>query len=109
PRAPKWSINVNPSYETYLSDFGSILFNVSYSYTSTMEVNTQNIIPREATNLVDGSVTLTTEDERFSLALWGKNLTDQRYVMMSFPVGVITTFGRFSPPRTYGAEFTVRF
>ncbi|MCF8710540.1 TonB-dependent receptor domain-containing protein, partial [Rhizorhapis sp. SPR117] len=25
PRAPKWSINVNPSYETYLSDFGSIL------------------------------------------------------------------------------------
>jgi len=109
PRAPKWSINVNPSYETDVGDFGSMLFTVSYAHTAAMEVNTQNVIPREATNLVDASVALTTQDERFSLALWGKNLTDQRYVGMSFPVGVITTYGRFSAPRTYGAEFTVRF
>ncbi|MCF8710360.1 TonB-dependent receptor [Rhizorhapis sp. SPR117] len=109
PRAPEWSINVNPSYETKLGDFGSMRFNVNYSYTSPLQSNVQNIIPREATHLVDASITLTTADERFSLAFWGKNLTDQLYIGQTFPVGNITNFGRFGEPRTYGAEFTVRF
>ncbi|MCF8710300.1 TonB-dependent receptor [Rhizorhapis sp. SPR117] len=109
PRAPEWSVNISPSYETDVGDFGSLLFNVNYSFTPQIQTNVQNIVPREATHLVDASITLTTADERFSFAIWGRNLTDQLYVGQAFPVGDITNFGRFAEPRTYGAEFTVRF
>ena len=47
------------------------------------------------------------ETDTWSVALWGKNLTDHDYLQSTLPTGFTDATSR-SPPRTYGvrAEFT---
>ncbi len=62
-------------------------------------------------NLLDGRLSYAFNDDRTQLALWSKNLTDQRYFQNVTPIvssfGVATRF--YGAPRTFGGEISHRF
>ena len=49
-------------------------------------------------------------DDRAQVALWGRNLTDERYKTDSLPVTVLGFDNvYYAPGRTWGAELSYRF
>ena len=56
--------------------------------------------------LVNARVAYTSEDDRWQLALWGKNLTDETYYRAA-AAGSFTTYA--SPPLTWGIDGRFRF
>lgn len=67
---------------------------------------------QEAFALVNASITYRSPDERWSLALWGKNLTDKYALantIISAPLYSFVSVGSLRPPRTYGVTLGVDF
>lgn len=62
-------------------------------------------------HLLHGRLTWDINDDRTTLALWARNLTDERYFDEAFSLGgSIGTFNRyFAQPRTFGGEIRYRF
>ena len=57
----------------------------------------------DAYTLVDANVLFTSANERFTVNLWGKNLTDEFVWAGSFSVSTSRTIGgTIMPPRSYG-------
>jgi iron complex outermembrane receptor protein len=87
---------------------GMVDFNVNYSWQSDMFWATDNIAKEPSYGLVDARFAYGPEDRAWSVAVWGKNLTDELY-----RVNVIPFFGdevsQFGPPRTYGIDLTLRY
>ena len=87
---------------------GMVDFNVRYSWQSDMFWATDNIAKEPSYGLVDGRIAIGPEDRTWSVAVWGKNLTDELY-----RVNIIPFFGeevsQFGPPRTYGIDVTLRY
>jgi iron complex outermembrane receptor protein len=48
-------------------------------------------------------------DDKYSLRLLGKNLTDKRYETASQVVGGLWTFTLYGPPRYFGVEAGAKF
>jgi len=67
---------------------------------------------QEAFALVNASITYHSPDERWSLALWGKNLTDKYALantIIAAPLYSFVSVGSLRPPRTYGVTLGVDF
>ncbi len=62
-------------------------------------------------NLINARLSYDLWEDHFQVALWGKNLTDQEYIVFSTPT--VSTFGTVvnypGMPLTFGAELTYRF
>ena len=120
---------------TYEREIGNLLagFNLSATYTS--EYNTKSdLLPagiQEAMTLVNGRISLGSADERWTVELWGQNLTDVEYnqVVFNGPLqgtafqSTIQPSGNFynpsldtqtynaflGAPRTWGVTLRVRY
>ena len=108
--APEWSWVLRAQYEHPLSELFRARAGADYSFTD--ETNSQlGQDPRFAHDdygLLDARVAVLTADDRWELTLWGKNLTDEYYVVGVFNPG--DTIGRFTGmPRTYGFTASYRF
>lgn len=67
---------------------------------------------QQAFALVNASITYRSPDERWSFALWGKNLTDKYALantIISAPLYSFVSVGSLRPPRTYGVTLGVDF
>ena len=62
----------------------------------------------EAAKLLDASVTWTSTEGMYTVMLWGKNLTDERYVTHSYRIGP-GSIGVWADPMTVGVTGTVNF
>jgi len=62
----------------------------------------------EAADLLDASVGWTSQQGTYRVLLWGKNLTDERYVSHSYRIGP-GSIGVWSDPLTVGVTGTVSF
>ena len=59
---------------------------------------------------VDGSLTFTTAEDRYTVALFGQNVTDKAVVSNAFVVPFSTfAVGVLRPPRTLGVRVSARF
>lgn len=71
------------------------------------------LLDQPATVLVDASVNWTSADERFTLGVHGRNLTDERYRVggYNFPGALFgnSIIGYYGPPRTVAVTAGVRF
>jgi len=113
PNAPDWRSNLGVQFEQPLAA-GTGFIRTDWSYTSDQNVDTA-LDPR-AEQLSNSllSARLGWRNERYSVTLWGENLTDET-VMTS--VGPQTIFGGLdgglqiylNNPRTYGVTMDVRF
>ena len=105
-RAPKYTIGGSFDYtaETSSGDFG-VTGNVFHSGKFFWDVNNRLFQP--SYTIVNGEVSWTMPDGRLRLALWGKNLTDERVQAQLNPASAIDG-ASYERPISYGvsASFT---
>ena len=115
-RAPDFAAYVALNYEATLSSGAYIPVNVTYSHKGEYNFD---LIPGDESNRIDeyesdayellnARVGFVSSDDRWSVAVWGKNLTDEEYYdeVVAFATAVRATVGA---PRTYGVDFSYRF
>ena len=113
-RAPKWQWSVDGTYSTPVSGNLKLAVNANVSYVG-RNLFTQSIADERdntflrARTLLNGSITLADLDDKYSLRLVGKNLTDKRYETASQVVGGLWTFTLYGPPRYFGVEAGAKF
>jgi len=102
-RAPEHKLVLSPSYDWDLASGASIRLAADYRYESLIYEDNSNTGPerREPTNFYDARLIYTDASDRWSVSLWGKNLSDE--VTRSFQGAFLgANFGAYAPPRTYG-------
>ena len=124
--APEWSVTGALSYERTV---GGLMFGFNLSGKYTSEYNTKSdLLPigmQDALTLFNGRISIGSASERWTLDLWGQNLTDEDYYQVVFngpfqgtafasnpysPATDTQTYNAFlGAPRTYGATLRVRF
>ncbi|CAN5267808.1 hypothetical protein BH10PSE1_BH10PSE1_14790 [soil metagenome] len=105
-----------PSQQGHKRDIGAGLtasanLNAKYSskYNTGSDLAPQKM--QDALTLVDGRIAIGSQDERWTLEVWAKNLTDQDYYQVVIGGTLQTgTFDAFlGAPRTFGATLSTRF
>ena len=123
--APLWSGSLSGSYETDIGENFSLRASLSAKFTT--EYNTgSDLNPRklqEDLSLLNGRIAFGSQDDRWSVELWGQNLTDEDYYQVVFDAplqnvtsstpGALPTTDALNAfmgaPRTYGVTLRARF
>jgi iron complex outermembrane recepter protein len=108
-RTPETQMSAGIDYTLDVGSFGRALnFRLNYSWQSDLYWATDNIASEPSYGLLDARIAFAPEDAPWSVALWGKNVTDELY-----RVNIIAFFGeevsQFGAPRTYGVDFGWKF
>lgn len=110
PRAPETSINLGAQYTLQVNN-RDLTLRGDYRYESDqfLDIFQDDAVMRDANSIFNARASYELTDN-VSLALWGRNLTDEEVVQSSLRVdGLFGTIQFFSPPRTYGATLKVDF
>ncbi len=108
-RTPETQLSAGVDYKVTLGSWGEALaLRVNYTWQSEMFWATDNIAKEPSYGLVDARIALAPENAPWSVAVWGKNLSDEL-----FRTNIIGFFGeevsQFGTPRTYGVDFSWKF
>lgn len=110
--SPKWTLNFNPTYTADLSSGASVVFGTNVSYRSKQyhtEFNDDRMAA-DAYVMVDANVKYRHSDDRTSVNLWVRNLTNELVWAGSYAVATSRTIGgTLMPPRTYGVTLGYEF
>jgi iron complex outermembrane receptor protein len=115
PSAPKWTAALGATYRHELPV--AILtanINADYmadQYTSLTPINvvSPSFSLRKANVIVNTTISLATLDEKYSLSMYVKNLTDRHVLYSRFTVGPLSAPESFEPPLTWGVTLGARF
>ncbi|MET4685365.1 TonB-dependent receptor [Brevundimonas faecalis] len=131
--APEWSATAAVAFDRSIGSGLRVGFNLSAKYST--EFNTgSDLLPykmQDAMTLLNGRITLGSEDERWALDLWAQNLTDEEYKQVAInaplqgsafqttvqpngtyynPALDTQTYNAFmGQPRTYGVTLRVKY
>ena len=117
PDVPHWSASVGLNYRHEMP-WAVFTGNINAAYTSAMytalPLTPINVVApwftlRPANTIVNATVALSTPDEKYRLALWVKNLTDQHVLYDRFTVGPLSSPESFQPPLTWGVSLGAKF
>jgi iron complex outermembrane recepter protein len=114
---PEWTGSFGLSYVHDFGDGSSLRVTPSASYRGAYQLfeAPQPILDQDAYWLIDASLVWTSADEKYSLALHGKNLTDEEYRVGGYDFSSFgaafgnTVIGFYGPPQTVTATLGVRF
>jgi len=119
PRAPEWTAFLSTDYFITTDRWGTFIPNFIVRYQDEIyggfdrpSFFVQDEINSPSETFFDARITWQGPQDRFTVAAWCKNITDiDDHLRGGVPtVGVARTSSRvFSPPRTYGVDFTYRF
>ncbi|HEY1706924.1 MAG TPA: TonB-dependent receptor [Rhizomicrobium sp.] len=106
-RAPEFSGTLSATYHHDL-EHGRFAVTGSYSYQSKVDFDSFGDMTQGGYGLLNARVEWTTPDERWSIAAYGRNLTDTVYYNQGLQAGLanLVTYGW---PRTYGVELAIRY
>lgn len=111
PKAPHWKLNLSPRYEAPLGK-GRIVLLGDITHTTSMRNDTEGafLLVRDATDILNASVTWKAPGGRYDVAVGGTNITNNRYLVTggSNPtVGLV--FGTYSRPAEWYARLGIAF
>jgi iron complex outermembrane receptor protein len=110
--SPKWTFNFNPTYTFDLQSGASVTLGSNFSYRS-KQYHTEFNDDRMAAAgyaMVDANVKYRHSDDKTSVNLWVRNLTDKLVWAGSYAVATSRTIGgTLMPPRTYGVTVGYEF
>ncbi len=103
--APEWNINIGGQYKFDLSNAGSLVARVDYSYTSEVYNDSTNadLLRQSSNSLVNAALTWTDRNDQWSATLGGKNLTDETYLVTGFSGSGIVE-GVYGLPKTWSVS-----
>jgi iron complex outermembrane receptor protein len=110
--SPEWSFSVHPTYDFALTNGATLTLSANAVYKGKQyhtEFNDERLAS-DAYTLLDANILYTSPGDRYTLNLWGKNLTDEFVWAGSYAVASTRTIGgTLLPPRTYGVTAGVKF
>ncbi|MCC7411887.1 MAG: TonB-dependent receptor [Gammaproteobacteria bacterium] len=111
-KAPEWSATASAQYFQPLS-FGELLYRVDYSYVDENfpDARATPQLRQKAHSLVNTRVAWTSVDDSWTVAFYGKNVFDEKYVANGFDVSAFVGYflGVPSDPRELGVQILRRF
>lgn len=109
--APEWQASITASYEHNLGDQGSVLLSGTYSYSGKANVTVSGLAngERPSISILDASITYTEAEGRYSISVFGKNLTKEIYLNSYVNVGPLFDVFTVSQPRRWGVELGWNF
>jgi len=103
--SPRWSFNINPTYQFELGNGGSVSLSSNLAYKSKQyhtEFNDDRL-SQDGYIMLDANILYEAPDGHLTANLWVKNLTDELVYAGSFSVSTSRTIGgTLMPPRTFG-------
>lgn len=111
PRAPRHKLNAGVQYEWPVGALGTLMARVDWTRQSRIYFEASNtpLEVQEDYDLIDARLALRSTDERWELALWGKNLDDE---LIKTHIVAFAPFRQqlntYQPPRTYGLTLAYR-
>ncbi|EIW89576.1 TonB-dependent receptor [Alishewanella agri BL06] len=111
--APRWNGRLGLDYWFDLGSRGTLSVNAGASFKSKtyLTVSSSDLLAQPGFTLYDLYVNWQSQDERWQLNLFGKNLTDKRYRQHGFDLSASpgVQLGYYGDPRTYGLQLTYRY
>ncbi len=109
---PKHSLSAVVNYTVPFSE-GKLGFNASYYYNSGFFQDPDDVLRQPSYSLINSSVRWTSPGDRYSISIWGNNLTNKAVTNL-YSVnsqGGIRGVARanYAAPRTYGATLGLKF
>lgn len=107
PHAPNPSASASMTYDLSLSSELMCNTSIDVSYKGTYYNDVQNqehLRQQDATTLVGARLSLRARARPWEAALWGRNLTDARYIVHGNSSGVGNDLLFYGEPRSYGLE-----
>jgi iron complex outermembrane receptor protein len=108
PYAPNFTASVSADYLYKLSNNGQVNFNVTDAYNSGYFVEADNRIHQTAYDTLNSSITWTTENDHWSVAVGASNLLDKAVIQYGGSLN-FGYFAAYAPPRLYWIKLTDRF
>ena len=107
-KSPNFTFRFTPQLT---GDFGSTmkyLVRLDYNFTSKSynDVYNTESLARDPLHMVNARLGVSSKDEKYSIAIWGRNLLDQTYIQHVWPLRFWSRVA-LNPPRTFGIEFRV--
>lgn len=113
PRSPKTTASLAVQYTWPVANYGSLSARGEYQYNGQMYFSQYNAPyeQQDEFSVVNAKLTFTSEDERWNISVFGKNLSDKTYLVSAFRLAIIGggSVGTVAPPRTYGVSFGFNF
>lgn len=112
PNAPATSFSGKARYEFDLSPglTAAIQGDTRYASSAFKEASNDPLISSKAYWLFNARVSLAGEKDGWEVALWGRNLTKERYVVSGVNLASLGIVNRiYNAPRTYGVELSFRY
>jgi iron complex outermembrane receptor protein len=110
--SPKWSININPTYEIELANGGTITPGANFAYKSKQyhtEFNDDRLA-QDGYIMLDANILYEAPNRDWSVNVWMKNITDELVYAGSFSVSTSRAIGgTLMPPRSYGVTVGFEF
>jgi iron complex outermembrane recepter protein len=106
--APDLTLNLGMHYETTVG-FGMVGASLNYSWSDEFNWSFIGRLQEDAYGVLSGQLFWETEDERYGIALYGRNLTDEEYSTFSVAQASVGDHYAAAAPRTYGVEFKFKF
>ncbi len=109
PRAPKLTTSITGRYRFAAGPAdGTLVVNFTYRGKQFFNPDNRDNSRQPGYGLLNASLDFVIND-RWGIAIWGRNLTDTTYRGMRGVSFLGVPFSLYAQPRTYGAEATVRF
>ena len=110
PFSPKLKWGFTGTYEQEIG-YGSLTYSLIYSHQDQVQMSVFNSPLTQMTkwDTLDANLTFKPEGARYSVSIWGKNLTDQRTRIAANSVAGLWNFTMYGRPRSYGIEVGVKF
>ncbi|TAK53857.1 MAG: TonB-dependent receptor [Gammaproteobacteria bacterium] len=111
--APEWSVAAGAEYTWSLPAGNRLTMRADYTYKSKVyhDATNSDVIAQPGFGLARARVTWETAGGRWQLAIFGTNLTDERYTLSG--VDSLGSLGfadaQFGPPREWGLQASYRF
>ncbi|MBO0939030.1 TonB-dependent receptor [Fibrella sp. HMF5335] len=109
-KAPDWTFSVAPEYNIQLNDKLRMYMGLNINHTGKAynDISNSEILARVPASIVNGRVAIVPANGKWSVAFWGKNLTNKLYIQHGWEY----EFGdqiAWSRPRYYGVEVYLNF
>lgn len=110
--APEWSARIGGTWRVPLS-FGDVVLGADAAYRSKTypTVSSSEVLAQDGYTIVDAFVRYEAPEERWSLTLGGKNLTDEEYITHGFDLSDSLGYqlAYYGAPRTVSLTLGVKF
>jgi iron complex outermembrane receptor protein len=111
-RTPETTASLGATYNIPLDGLGGSLdLNANATYTDSFfnDIINSASSEHEEVTLVNASISYMSSDEKYRVAVFGRNLADEEYQTSGLSVANLWNFSTYGNPATYGLEVEVKF